>query len=108
MTSEVPAKFKIILFLFMDPKYQIEKMCFRTLMVRSRIHLLNTTVGTGDTVVHLSKEIGNFLTWSLHPNGVWAGQKKRNKYFRLCPKKVTRGQKVAKIGQYYSGYILKC
>lgn len=58
MTSEVPAKFKIILFSFIDPKYRIERLYFKTLMVRSRIHLLlNTILGTEYTAVKKSQGV---------------------------------------------------
>lgn len=107
MTSEVPEKFKIILFSFIDPKYEIERLYFKTLMVRSRIHLLlNTILGTEYTAVKKSQK---FLTsGSLLSNGVWVWKTndKQNYSNRKYPKKVGRGQQVAKlIGQHHSGSI---
>lgn len=70
MTSEVPAKFNMIWLSFIDPKYQIESLYFKTLMFRSRIHLLNTILGTEDRAE--KKERQKFLTSQrLHSNGEW-------------------------------------
>ena len=42
MTSEVPAKFNMISFSFSSPKYQIERLYFRTLMFVSRIRFVQS------------------------------------------------------------------
>lgn len=72
MTSEVPDNFKVIWFSFIDPKYRIESLYFKILMVRSRIHLLNSILGTEDTAVKRERQRQKLWTlWSQPSNGVW-------------------------------------
>lgn len=65
VNSEVPIKFKIILFSFIDPKYQMERLYFKPLTVRCTIHLLNTTLSTEDTAVKRDREILTLMEFTL-------------------------------------------